>query len=116
MARWRPLYNALHILHRRPRLPAPGRPLNLAYVSRLALADESDEQTVRQLIAMLQAKARAGGIDYLALSLAAPHPACRVVAKLADHQTHSILYRVTWPGDPPPAAITGIPYVEAALL
>jgi hypothetical protein len=110
----RPLYNLAQGIRGRRGLPPPG-PLNIAYVSHLAV-EESDPLPFAQLLANLHAVALARGIDYLILSLAADHPLAWFAARSALHCTRSTLYTVRWPDQPAPRIPSTTPYVEAALL
>ena len=111
----RPIWNTWQSLRGRPRLPAIGAAINLAYVSHLAV-DAGRPDALGGLLELLARKARTKGIDYLVLSLAASHPLCPRAATLAGHQTRSILYSVCWPGDRVPEFGHGPPYVEAGML
>ena len=99
---------------RLPQLPAVGRPINLAHVSRLAY---SSDAALLSLLASLAVRARETNIDYLALSLPACATACAQLQSLAVNTLDSVLYAVRWNSDAPlnfpdPSSL----YVESALL
>jgi hypothetical protein len=111
----RPLLNVLAGVMGRPGLPRIGSPLNLAYVSRLALGSH-EPRVFLALLRGLAVRARGAGIDYLVLSLPVGHSLRVTARRLAAYVTPSTLYAVHWAEDPGPPALSGLPYVEAALL
>jgi hypothetical protein len=112
----RPLWNALQRVRGRADLPAPGKVLAMASVSRLAVAG-NDAGVFVELLKRLAAKGLSVGAEYLALSFCRGHPLAAIARRWAAHTTASILYQVKWEPEPGEgSAIEGIPYVEAALL
>jgi hypothetical protein len=97
-------------------VPRQGDPVNLAYVSRLALRDENPDTFVR-LLKSLSAKARQSNIDYLVLTLPWDHPLTTPAFGLRVLTTFSTLYAVHWEEDGGGVPkLASLPYVEAALL
>ena len=96
LARWRPAYNLVGPLLRRPRLPAPGARLEAAYLSHLNVnADDADAVTA--LVAAACRAAAQRGLDYLMLGLSEAHPLCAVLrARFPTHSYVSMVYVVYW--------------------
>ena len=114
LRRLRPIYNALQAIRSRPRLPAPGL-FNHAFISHLAV-DPQRPQHFKNLLKALAQAARARGIDFLTLSLAASHPLSAIASKAAFHTLRSTLYGVHWRDQHAPEIPSATPYVEAAHL
>jgi hypothetical protein len=114
LALLRPVINVGRRLTGRSSLPAAGRPLNLAYLSRVAVPGDNADM-LPPLVDVLRRHAAARGIAFVALSLPAVHPCRAALAAAGSHITESVLYRVSWPGRPC-SPLRGMPYVEAGLL
>jgi hypothetical protein len=110
----RPFVNLWRQARGQGMLPRPGNPLNIAYVSHLAVAP-GDDEAFEALIKGLAASAAARRIDYLVLSLAAAHPFCKTVATWSSYKVESILYTVHGTGGAG-RKLSTIPYIEAGLL
>lgn len=115
MARARPALNVLLGLARRPRLPAVGSVLPLAFLSHLAVDADSHELAAR-LIDVLRHREDRRGIELLALGLAASHPLFSVATRRAGRSYASCLYRVEWPGSGAHALEPGPVHLEIATL
>jgi hypothetical protein len=97
LARWRPAVNAFARLVGRPRLPAVGEPVQLAYVSHVASAEGSRPLAFAALVESLHATAATRGLDYLVAGFAADDP--RLVAlrrRFGGRELRSRLYVVYW--------------------
>ncbi len=118
LGRWRPLVNAALALGQRPRLPAAGTPLKLAYLSHLAV-DADDPAVAVALLRAARREAARRGLDYLAICLAEANPMLPAVRRsFPCRELASWLY-LTYHGDAPPA-LTELdgrcPHLEAATL
>ena len=103
LARTRPLLNAFASLARLPRLPAPGGPLDAAYLSHLSV-DPSAPEDLSALVAAVRAEAARRGISLLlAGGMASAHPASAALRSLRrQREMRSLLYVVRWPDAPVP--------------
>jgi hypothetical protein len=118
LARVRPLFNLIAPLLGRPRLPAVGQPLNVGYVSHLAI-DADDPRLFAELLAEAHARAAARGLAYLAIGLSSRHPLLPIAKKLYGHRrSTATLYAVHWDdGAGAAAALDGrVAHYEVALL
>jgi len=89
----RPCFNALAGLLGKPRLPAPGTVLPLAFVT-LALIASDEPGRLRVLLDAARARARVRGLDYLAYALPAEDPLAAAFAGLPCREIHSTIFRV----------------------
>jgi hypothetical protein len=97
LARWRPLINCLSPIAGTPVLPAAGRRFEFAFISHLA-ADEDDGDVLASLISAVCERARARGVDHVALALSGRNPALRTVRPFLRARSYeSILYLAFWP-------------------
>lgn len=118
LARWRPAYNLVAPLRRRPRLPAPGARLESAYLSHLNV-DPDDTEAVVALVAAACREAAGRGVDYVMLGLDEANPLCAVLrARFPTHSYVSMVYVVYWEdGADAAAAIDGrMLHPEVAIL
>lgn len=115
LARWRPWLNRLPSLLGTPRLPEPGQILPHAYLSHGAV-DEDDPEIFQALVEAAYAEARARGLVYVVIGLAARHPWLPWLKKrFRSREYASTLYTVHW--EEGGEALDGrIPHVEVALL
>ena len=96
LARWRPAYNLVAPLRRRPRLPAPGARLESAYLSHLNVGPD-DADAVVALVAAACREAAGRGLDYVMLGLDEANPLCAVLrARFPTHSYVSMVYVVYW--------------------
>lgn len=94
LGRLRPLVNAFLRLRGRPRLPAPGRPLALAFLSHLAVDGDRPEVLV-ELTRAARAEAGVRGLDYLSLGLARDNPMLPAMRRaFPARELRSLLYLV----------------------
>ena len=115
----RSAHNATARFTGKPALPGMGRPLALAAVAGLAVADDDPEVAVALLDALRCSGVREQGIGILALTLSARHPASAAVSRRLHPWTYrSKLYHVAMPGTAPPCAVSSDrpSQPEAALL
>jgi hypothetical protein len=97
LARLRPVLNAVARCTGGPRLPDPGEPLALGYVSHLGVPVEDSSRLVRMLDE-LRRRARSRGLRYLALGFDANDPRLAAVrAGFRGRLFHNRLYVVRWP-------------------
>jgi hypothetical protein len=118
LGRWRPILNALGPLVRMPRLPPAGNALQFSYLSHVAV-DDDDEPTLIALVDAACVRARASGLEYIALGLPARSAALGAVTRAFAHRRYeSLLYAVCWPeGEALVASLDGRPAnPELALL
>lgn len=118
LGRWRPLINLLGPLVGVPRLPATGQPLQIGYVSHVAV-DGDDPAVFSSLMRTALASARRRGLRHLAVGFAARHPLLAVTRRLFRHRSSAAtLYDVHWEdGADAFAALEGRPpHYEVALL
>ncbi len=116
--RWRPWDNLGLTLGRRPRLPAAGTPLRLAYLSHLAV-DGDDPQTAVALVRAARREAAGRGLDYLVTCLAAANPMLAAVRRCFPcRELASWLYLTHYGNAPPALEELGrrCPHLEAATL
>ncbi|MCP4661054.1 MAG: hypothetical protein GY856_37100, partial [bacterium] len=118
LERWRRLVNVALALGGRPRLPAPGRPLELAYLSHLAVDDDCAEVLI-ELIRAARHHSAGIDLDYLVTGLTAANPMLPALRRaFPARELASILYLVHRPGAA--AAIDELdgrlPHVEVATL
>lgn len=102
----------------KPRLPAPGEALALAYVACLAV-DPWDEVTMLDLIDAARIAACKRRIALLATTLPRNHPNLESIRSRYRARTYgSMCYSVGWndANTPPSLPPGGVPYLEAALL
>jgi hypothetical protein len=100
LERWRGLINRMSAFTRSPRLPEPGKTLNLAYLTLLAV-DDDDPQVFAALLRAAVNPGDAwyddGGRGYFALGLAEGNALLSAVPKRLRRQTyHTNLYAVHW--------------------
>jgi hypothetical protein len=96
LARWRPAYNLVAPLRRRPRLPAPGARLESAYLSHLNVGPDDADAAVA-LVAAACREAAGRGLDYVMLGLDEANPLCVVLrARFPTHSYVSMVYVVYW--------------------
>ena len=116
--RWRRPLNLALALGRRPRLPAAGTALRLAYLSHLAVTGDRPRTAVA-LVRAARREAARRGLDYLVIGFAAANPMLPAVrGSFPCRELISRLY-LTYHGDEPPAltALDGrCPHLEAATL
>jgi len=118
VARSRPLINALATLAGRPRLPAPGSVLALAYLSHLGVDGDRSEVVV-DLVRAARAEAARRGLGHLTLGLARDHPMLPALRRaFPARELVSVLYLVhRRDAAPAVAALDGrCPHVEVATL
>lgn len=97
LARLRSMLNAVARCTGGPRLPDPGEPLALGYVSHLAVPPEDSSRLV-QMLDELRWRARCRGLQYLVLGIAANEPRLAAIrAGFRGRIYHSRLYVVRWP-------------------
>jgi len=108
----RPLVNVGLSLLGRPRLPAPGRPLALGFLSHVAIDDDRAD-VLLALVAAARRVAAERGLRYLSLGFAARHPLTDAVRRaIHARELGSVLYLV----GPPADLDDRVPHVEAATL
>jgi hypothetical protein len=97
LRRMRPFVNlAAHLLGRPP-LPAVGRPLELAYLSHIAV-DKDDPGVFAALVATQLQRGRKRGADYLVTGFPDQHPFQAVVRRRWAHRAYrSVIYSGYWP-------------------
>jgi hypothetical protein len=118
MARLRPLLNLAAPIAGWPRIPAVGHRVESAFLSHVAIAENS-EHALPALVAAAAADARRRGLDCLLLGLAASGPLLPRVARVFRARAYrSVLYLVHWGnGGPAIAGLDGrTPHVEVAVL
>jgi hypothetical protein len=115
LGRARPALNVLLRAVRRPRLPAAGSALPLAFVSHLAVDGDAPELAA-PLIEALRRAARQRGIELLAIGYASDHPLLPSLRRLAYRTYASCIYRVDWPGAQRSALPAGTVHLEVATL
>jgi hypothetical protein len=122
LARWRGWINRLSAFTRMPRLPEPGKQLNTAYLSHLAV-DDDDPQVFTALLAAAVNPGDAwhddGGRGYFVLGLAEGNALRSAIPRrLRRHTYHTNLYAVHWDdGRDAVEALDGRPcHPEVALL
>jgi hypothetical protein len=116
VARTRPALNLALTLMGRPRLPAVGRQLPLAYISHLAMDDERPELAIA-LIDELRWRSAESGIEALAIGFAAERSLLGCIEQRYPTRSYSsCLYRVNWPGAPEIKLDGRVPHVEVATL
>jgi hypothetical protein len=117
LARVRPLVNVGAALLRLPGLPPPGGALRAAYLSHLAVDEESHEE-LEILITAARAEARRRGLALLLLGWASDHPHAAWLRQLRrQRELRSMLYVVRWPECPAPVLDPGLRLApELALL
>lgn len=93
----RPLWNAFAPVVGSPRLPRPGSPLALAYLSHLAV-DRDDRDVFEALLVAGLREAACRGLEYLTLGLSERHPLTKVaLARFRPRVYRSRVYLVHWP-------------------
>jgi len=98
LARWRRLVNVALAVGGRPRLPAPGRALKLAYLSHLAVDDDCAEVLI-ELIRAARHQSAGMDLDYLVTGLTAANPMLPALRRaFPARELASILYLVHRPG------------------
>lgn len=118
VARWRSLVNLAAPLLGTPRLPEPGAALPHAYLSHIAVDDDSPDIFEALLLAALN-EARDRSMTYVVAGFAARHPLLGVVRRHGHPREYvSLLYAVHWDDDAGAVAqLDGrVPHVEVALL
>jgi hypothetical protein len=91
----RPLYNiAAHVLGR-PRLPAPGGSLRMAYASFLVVRDD-DPAIVSELLSSVLAMAAQRGHEYVIAGFAERDPRLRTARRFPHFSYLSDVYTVAW--------------------
>ena len=118
LSRLRPLLNGLLFLQGKPRLPAAGKKMRLAYLSHVAV-DNNDPGIFAELVCTARRLGKLRGLDYLAFGFAENHPLHDVVRSCFGHYRYvSNLYTVHWNGEVVSSAIAEdqVPYVEVATL
>ena len=118
LTRWRPLLNAALMAARRPQLPAVGRPLRLACLSHVAVAEDRAEVLI-DLIEGARRDSLARELDFLVLGLAADNPLLSAVGNAFHARTlESVLYLVHGSecADQVEALDDRLPQVEVATL
>lgn len=115
LARWRPWLNHLSPLLGTPRLPEPGQILPHAYLSHVSV-DGDDPGIFQDLVEAAYAEARARGLVYIVIGLAARHPWLPwLKERFRPREYASMLYTVHW--EEGGRTLDGrIPHVEVALL
>ena len=89
----RPCFNVLAGLMGKPRLPAPGTELPLAFVT-LALVASDAPGGLRVLLDAARGWARVRGLDYLACALPPDDPLAAAFGGLPCREIHSTIFRV----------------------
>jgi len=112
----RPFVNLLAPWLGVPRLPAPGSPLEHAYLSHVAV---TDPDVLVPLVDAGRAEARRRGCDVVVLGMSEPNPLLPHLRRAFRHRAYrSTLYVVDWDGEaarlPPPG--DGPVHVEVATL
>ena len=116
LARFRPALNLVFGLGGRPRLPAVGAELPLAYISHLAVDGDRAELALA-LIDALRRQCASGDVEALAVGFAIDHPLLPHVERHYPTRSYaSRLYRVQWPGAPEFALDGRVPHLEVATL
>lgn len=106
LGRLRPLYNAVAAPTGRPSLPQPGSQLALASVAGFSVAGDDPAAAGALLDALRQSGVRERGIELLALTLSARHPAVPAIRKRFRPWTYrSLLYQIEMPGTLPPGQL-----------
>ena len=96
LARWRPAYNLVAPLRRRPRLPAPGAQLESAYLSHLNVSPDDADAAVA-LVAAACRQAAERGLDYVMIGLDEANPLYAVLrGRFPTHSYVSVVYVVYW--------------------
>lgn len=91
---FRPWVNVGLTVVGRPRLPRPGRPLELAFLSHVAIDDDRPE-ILLDLVATARRTARRRGLDYLSMGFATDHPFTAAIQKATRARIlESVLYLV----------------------
>lgn len=119
LARWRPLVNVLAPLAGTPHLPAVGEALQFAYLSHLALDDDTDTAALTALVRAARQDAARRGLRYVVLGVSAAHPLLPGLRRTFSHRAYeSVLYVAFWPeGEAVAAALDGRPsHPELAIL
>jgi hypothetical protein len=116
LGRLRALVNVGLAVAGRPRLPAPGRQLDLGFLSHLAV-DDDDLETVLELVVAAEATARTRGLDLLAIGLPRVHPWRQPLAEATRaRELTSVLYTVHHGAPPEDGPDLSLAWPEVALL
>jgi len=114
LGRVRPVYNAAMRIAGRPRLPAIGEPIRLAYACSV-LAEDFD--ALAALLRSAVNRAARAGCDYLTLGVTLDDPFVRLARSYPHIEVRSTLYDVRWDDDDPVEPLDArLPYVEVATL
>lgn len=118
LGRLRPVINFAAPMLGAPTLPDPGRRLQTAFVSHIAV-DDDDGEVFLALLAAIRRDAVAIGLDYLLLGFAQRNPFLDLIREnYRCRHYQSVIYQVVW-DDPaaPPIRLDGrCPHPEAAIL
>jgi hypothetical protein len=116
LRRTRHLANLISPLTGAPPLPAPGDSLRMAFLSHVAIDDESPDDFVT-LVAAARAEARRRGLHVVFAGCPTAHPhAAQLRAVARRREYRSQLFVVRWPEDPAPYLDARPAAPEVALL
>jgi hypothetical protein len=116
LARARPALNLALRVGGRPRLPAVGSQIPMAYVSHLAV-DGDRRELVLALIDAMRRRCMHTTIEALTIGFSRRHPLLPAIeGRYPTRSYDSCIYRVQWPGAPEFELDSRVPHLEVAAL